>query len=249
MGSITTRIKPISGFSHFIHIALLILLPSLVFVFVSLHFYELATALILLSKWRMLAVKPRHWLANLRANAIDITVGLSLLIFMINSGSQAIHLIFAVAYAVWLIVLKPRSDQLSVMLQAMVGQTVGLFAIFLHWGDASLYILVGLVWVVTYSAARHFFASFEEPMSRFLSSFWGYFTAALTWLLGHWLIFYGVIAQPTLLISVIGFSLCSVYYLDRTDRLSMLLRRQLIFGMMAVVAIVLLFSGWGNKAV
>lgn len=249
MGSISARIKPVSGFSHFVHIFLLALLPTIVFIFVRLRFFELATAIILLSKWRMLAVKPRHWLANIRANSVDITVGLSLLIFMTHSGSQAVQLFWAICYMLWLIFLKPRSELLGVALQAYVSQTLGLSAIFLNFGDAQLYVLVILAWVVCYSAARHFFTSFEEPFSRFLSGVWGYFAAALTWLLGHWLLFYGSIAQPTLLLTVIGFSLSCIYYLEKTDRLSILLRRQLIFVMIAVVVIVLAFSGWGDKTV
>ncbi len=247
--SIRAKIKPASGFSHFIHIVLLLLLPALVFVFVRLKFYELATVLILLSKWRMLAVKPRHWLANLRANAVDITVGLSLLIFMVHSGSQMMQLAWALGYAVWLIGLKPRSDIFGVTMQALVSQTLGLSAVFLHWGDAPLYQLVLLGWVVCFAASRHFFTTFDEPLARFLAAMWGYFAAGMLWILGHWLLFYGIIAQPTLLLSVIGFSLASIYYLEKTDRLSRLMRRQLVFVMSAVVVIVVAFSDWGNKTI
>lgn len=249
MPSIKAKLKPTIGFSHFVHIGLTALLPALVFVCVRLHFVELAVALILLGKWRMLAVKPRHWPANIRANAVDIIVGLSLLIFMIHSGSQTMQLIWALLYGGWLTVLKPQSTLLGVSLQAMVAQFVGLSAVFLNWGDAPLYVLVVLGGLVCYSAARHFFTSFDEPLTRYLADVWGYFAAALIWVLGHWLLFYGVVAQPTLLLSVIGFSLAGIYYLDQTDRLSVVLRRQVIFVMMAIVLILLVFSDWGDKAV
>lgn len=247
MPSKIARIKPASGFSHLVHILLMVLLPALVFVMVRLRFYDLAVALILLSKWRMLAVRPRHWPANIRANAVDITVGLSLLIFMMHSGSMLMQLIWTIAYAVWLISIKPLSSSLGVSIQALIGQTLGLTAIFIQWGDAPLYVLVILAWVITYVSARQFFAGFEEPMTRFLSDTWGYFAAALTWILGHWLLFYGVIAQPTLLLTVIGFSLGGMYYLEKTDRLSVVLRRQLFFIMIAIVVIVIAFSHWDSK--
>ncbi len=249
MPSIKDKLKPTVGFSHFVHIGLTALLPALVFICVRLHFVELAVALILLAKWRMLAVKPRHWPANVRANAVDIIVGLSLLIFMIHSGSQAMQLIWALIYGGWLIVLKPQSSLLGVSLQAMVAQFVGLSAIFLNWGGAPLYALVILGALVCYSGARHFFTSFDEPLTRYLADVWAYFAAALIWILGHWLLFYGAVSQPTLLLSVIGFSLAGIYYLDQTDRLSVVLRRQLVFVMMAVVLIMLVFSDWGDKAV
>lgn len=247
--SLKARIKPASGFSHFVHIILMALLPAFIFVLVRLRFNELAVALILLSKWRMLAVKPRHWPANIRANSVDIIVGLSLLIFMLSSGSGLIQLLWAALYGIWLIVIKPRSTTIGVSIQAFIAQFVGLAAVFIYWSDSSTYILMILVWLVCYSACRHFFTSFDEPLTRYLSDVWAYFGAALTWILGHWLLFYGFIAQPTLLLTVISFSLAGVYYLDQTDKLSVLLRRQLIFVMIAVVIILLTFSNWGDKAV
>ena len=246
--SLKARIKPAIGFSHFAHILLMALLPAVIFLFVRLRFNQLAVALILLSKWRMLAVKPRHWPANIRANSVDIIVGLSLLIFMLSSGSTLFQFAWAFLYGVWLILLKPRSTTIGVSMQAFVAQFVGLAAIFIYWSEAPTYLLMVLVWLVCYSAARHFFTSFDEPLTRYLSDVWAYFGAALTWILGHWLLFYGFIAQPTLLLTVISFSLAGVYFLDQTDKLSVLLRRQLIFVMIAIVVILITFSNWGDKA-
>ncbi len=78
---------------------------------------------------------------------------------------------------------------------------------------------------------------------------WGYSAAALVWLLGHWLLFYGFLAQPVLLLTVIGLGSASLYYLEETDRLSILLRRQVVFIMLAVIVVVLIFSDWGDKVV
>ncbi len=249
MRQLTAKIKPASGFSHFVHIALTSLLPALVFVFVRTHFVPLAVVVIILSKWRMFAVKPRHWPANIRANAIDIIVGLSIVAFMTHSGSMMVQLIWAIAYGVWLLVIKRQTGVLGVSVQAIIGQSFGLVAVFLQYGGMDTWLLVLLTWLVCYSAARHFFTSFEESYSRFLAYTWAYFGASLVWVLSHWLLFYGVIAQPALLLSVISFGLGGIYYLEETDRLSLLLRRQLIFVMFAIIIIVLVFSDWGDKAV
>lgn len=251
MGQITSKIKPAAGFSHIIHIALTCLLPTLMFVLVRLGFFQLqlGVALIMLSKWRMFAVKPRHWLANIRANAVDIIVGLSALIFMIHTDSQLFQLLWAVIYGVWLLALKPRSTPLGVSLQAFMAQSVGLTALLIAWGDLPLFILVIGAWLVSYMSARHFFANFEESMTRFLSLVWAYFSAAMLWVLGHWLLFYGPVAQPALLLSVISFGLGGMYFLEKSDRMSVVLRRQLVFVMFAVVMIVLTFSDWGDKAI
>lgn len=249
MATLLDRIKPRGGFAHVIHIGLVALLPALIFILVRTHVEEAALALVLLSKWRMLAVRPRHWPANIRANSVDLIVGLSVLVFMTHSLEVSFQLLWALAYAVWLLVLKPRSDLLSVSLQALAAQFLGLVAIFLSWSNSPLLVLVVSAWAVCYSAARHFFISFEEPYTSLYAHTWGYFAAALVWVLGHWLLFYGVIAQPVLLLTVIGYGLATLYYLDQKDRLSQLMRRQFIFIMVAIITVVLLFSDWGDKTV
>ena len=241
MASVIARIKPRGGFAHIIHIVLVALLPALVFIFIRTDVEEAALGLILLSKWRMLAVRPRHWPANIRANSIDLIVGLSFLVFMTHSLLVSFQLIWAVVYAVWLLFIKPRSDLLSVSLQAMIGQFLGLVAIFLSGSDAWLFWLVLASWAVCYSAARHFFISFEEPYTSLYAHAWGYFGAALVWVLGHWLLFYRVVAQPALMLTVLGYGAATLYYLDQKDRLSTLMRRQFIFLMVAIIT-VMLFS-------
>lgn len=249
MGQLKTKIRPAGGFSHFIHIILTILLPIVIFILVRINFAELAVVVLLLSKWRMFAVRPRHWLANIRANAVDMLVGISIIIFMVHTDSQLLQIIWAAVYASWLLLLKPSATLLGISLQALVAQTFGLMAVFLAWPASPLYVLVLATWVVCYVSARHFFTSFDEPYTRFLTDVWAYFGAALVWLLGHWLLFYQVVAQPTLLITVIGFGLATLYYLDRTDRLSDLVRRQFVFIMIAIIIVVLVFSDWGDKAI
>ena len=242
-------LKPKSGFSHLFHLLLTALLPAILFVLVRMRFIQLAALLILLSKWRMFAVRPRYWPANVRANAVDLMVGISAVIFMAHSNSAAWQLVWAVAYGSWLIFLKPGASVLKVSLQAMVGQLCGLIALFIGWGTAPLIGLVVLAWLICYLSARHFFTSFDEPYGPLYAHTWGYFAAALTWLLGHWLLFYGVLAQPILLLAVIGYGLATLYYLEHNDRLSLLLRRQFVFIMVAVVIVVLVFSDWGDKAI
>lgn len=249
MRQLTSRIKPTVGYSHFLHLGLTALLPALIFVLVSVQFSALGLLLIVLSKWRMFAVKPRHWPANIRANAVDIMVGVSLLIFMVNSSSQSWQLVWAVVYGIWLVFIKPNSTVFMVSVQALIAQLVALMALFLALSEAPSYVLVIACWVICYVAARHFFFSFDESLTKVLSYTWGYFGAALAWVLSHWLLFYGQMAQITLLLSVIGFGLAALYYLGKTDRLSQLLRRQFVFVMVAIVAIVIAFSDWGDKAI
>lgn len=249
MRPLITKLTPSRGFSHTFYYVYNALLPVLVFLLVRINFVQLALSLVLLSKWRMFAVRPRFWVANIRANAVDIIIGVSVLAFMTATGSELAQLIWAGLWACWLIFIKPRADTLWVSLQALIGFAVGLTALFLTWDHAPLFVLVGATGLLCFFAAHHFFYSFDEPYTRMLAYFWGYFGAALVWILGHWLLFYGPIAQPTLLLVALGFGLGALYYLDHFDKLSLNVRRQIVFVMLAVLLVVLAFSDWGDKIV
>lgn len=243
------KIKPTKGFSHVLHIALNVALPVLAYILVRTDFATIAVLLILLSKWRMFAVQSRYWVANLIANGVDIMVGVSLVLFMASTAVVWWQLLWAVLYGLWLVWLKPRSDVLSVSAQAMIGQLLGLSVVYLKFGDLSLMVLVAGSWLVSYLAARHFLTSFEEAHSALLAHVWAYFSASLAFILGHWLLFYGSLAQVVLLISAIGYGLAAMYYLEARERLTTLLQRQLLAIMLVVVLIVLVLSDWTGATV
>lgn len=248
-GRMTSKLKPAQGFSHYFHLGLTSFLPAIIFILVRTGFVQVAVLLILLSKWRMFVVRPRYWVANIAANAIDIIVGLSTVVFMDHTSSAPIQLMWAALYGVWLVFVKPRSSVFMVSMQAMVGQAVGLVALYVAWVEAPTLGIVLATWVITYLSARHFFTNFEDQYTPLYAHTWGYFCAALTWVLSHWLLFYNVIPQPALLLSVIGFGLAGMFYLQESDRLSPLLKRQFMFIMFAIVLVVLVFSDWGDKTV
>jgi hypothetical protein len=241
--------KPASGFSKFVHWTLVAIVPLLVFAFVRWSILPAAYAVVLLSKWRMFAVRPRHWPANIRANAIDIIVGLSFVVFIAQAPSQAWQLVWVLCYEIWLILIKPRSRMFWITVQAGLGQFLGLTALYLLWGRSPLLLLIIASWGICYLAARHFFSSFDEPLTSMLSHIWGYIAAAMTWVLGHWLLYYGFLAQPVLLLSILAYGMATLYYLENNDRLSILVRREVLLIMSAVIIVIILFSSWGDKAV
>lgn len=249
MRSALRKLKPAGGIAHFLHLALVFVLPAAVFLLIRLEFIALAFLLIILAKWRVFAVHPRFWAANLRANAVDLMVGLSAVIFMVNSGSLLFQTFWALVYAIWLLLIKPGTSIAMVTLQACLAQLAALTALYLVWTDGPVYGLTLLTGLICFLAARHFFDTFDEPYARMLSYIWGYFGAALAWLLSHWLLYYHGVAQPTLLLSALGYGLAVLYYLDHNDRLGKAARRQFIFIMIAIVLVVLAFSDWGDKVV
>lgn len=245
MKPLVTKLKPARGVSTLLHFSLLLAFPIILFVLVRLeNFTPLAFILVGLSKWRMFAVRPRFWPANFRANAIDIIVGVSILVFMFKTPSASWQFGWALAYAAWLILLKPGSSLVFTSLQAAVGFVAGLMAVYIAWGGSPLYVLVVATGAVCFLAARHFFDSFDEPYARLLSYLWGYFGAALMWLLGHMLIVYprqGYVAQPILFLGVLGVGLAAAYYLDHLDRFAGYVKRQMLF-MSCGIILLLLFS-------
>lgn len=243
------NLRPTSGISHFLHQALLLVLPAAVLLLVRLNLVLLAAAVVVLSKWRMFAVRPRFWAANIRANAVDLMVGLSAVTFIAHYDNWLIQLLWVVLYAVWLLAIKPGTDTLMITLQAFIGQLAALSALYLVWADGPIYAQTVLAGLFCFLAARHFLDAFDEPYAKMLAYVWGYFGAALAWLLSHWLLFYRGVALPTLLLSTLGYGIAVLYYLDHTERLSQSLRRQFVFIMVAIVLIVLAFSDWGDKVV
>lgn len=251
MRPLVDKIKPARGFAGVFHNGLLVLLPAVLFVLARLgdQFVAVSFVLILLSKWRMFAVRPRFWAAIIRANSVDIIVGISTVIFMEHAGAAGIQLLWALLYAAWLLFLKPRSDMLAISAQAFVGQLAGLMALFTAWPGGSTFTLVLMTAIICCVSARHFFDSFDEPYSKMLAYLWGYFAGALVWVLSHWLLYYGFVAQPTLLLTTVGYGLAALYYFDHNGKLSVLLRRQFVFVMLAIVIVIIMLSDWGDKVV
>lgn len=241
------RIKPRGGFSVLLHSLLTILMPFAVYTLVRVEFAQLAIVLVLLSKWRMFAVKARHWPAHIRANAVDIIVGISAVLFMTKTHSQSMQFAWAVLYGVWLVVVKPRSTTVWVGVQAMIGQFAGLAALYSSFGSADTSVLVIVTALICYLSARHFFTAFDETMGRTTAYVWAYFGASVAWLLSHWLLFYGVMAQPVLILVVVGYALAALYYFDHMGKLSKNIQRQFIAVLTAILLFLIVFSDWRDK--
>lgn len=240
------RIKPGSRSSVVLHGLFNVIVILVVFALVvePIKLPAVAVVAFLLSKWRMFAVKPRHWLANLRANLVDITVGLSYIVFIDGTSNIVTKLTITVLYIAWMLFIKPGTSSISVGVQAMAAQLVGVIALYGRFSDAKLTTLVFVTWVICYSAARHFMSSFDEPNGRLLSHVWGLFGAQLAWVLSHWILAYGPVPQIALLLTVIGYSFAVSYYLHATKGLTSSQKNQFIIVSAVLIIIVALFSQW-----
>jgi hypothetical protein len=146
-----------------------------------------AFALVLLSKWRVFAVRPRYWFANLQANLVDVIVGISIVILLYAaSGALVTQLVLTALYVVWLLIIKPRSKRSYITIQAGTAVFLGVTALALVSYDWIASLVVLCMWVIGYSAARHVLGSYEEAHISFYSLVWGLVLAEIGWLTYHW---------------------------------------------------------------
>ncbi len=250
MFSLFKSLKPANGFGKVFHFFLKIILPLLVFILIRLDFIQLAFIVVILSKWRMFAVKPRFWLVNLLSNSIDIVVGLSLVYFMTYASPNVYwQLLWTVSYVAWLVLIKPSENILLVSLQAFIGQFLGLTALYLIWSDGPIWGLTVITALICYVSARHFLNSFNEPYANLIIFFWTYVGATLAWLTSHWLIYYKVFSQPVMLLSILGYGLAVVYYLDHYKKLKKFSKWEITGVFILSLIIIIFYSNWTYRVV
>lgn len=158
-----------------------------------------AILFVILSKWRVFAVRPRYWWVNLRSNLVDFIVSISVVIHMytINTStlpeSRQLMLLIALTlvYIVWLLFIKPRSKRVYVAVQAAAAIFMGtsaLFTVAYNWPVSTVVIIM---WLIGYNAARHILSSYDdETHGMLLSLAWGFFMAEIAWVSYHWAIAY-----------------------------------------------------------
>ncbi|MBR3164313.1 hypothetical protein IKF15_03385 [Candidatus Saccharibacteria bacterium] len=157
--------------------------------------------LVLLSKWRVVAVRPRYWWLNLKANIVDFTVGISLalLVYLVGVDSLNVwHVIFTAIYAVWLTVIKPRSSPLMTEMQSLFAVFFGSFAVALLTASIDPLVGVAISFVIGYGAARHIFMQGEDHDFTLTTFIFGLILSELSWVFYHWSIVYrlGAFAIP-----------------------------------------------------
>lgn len=172
-----------------------------------------AFLLILLSKWRVFAVRPQYWTANVVANAIDMILGLSFVIFLYAaSGALLVQIALTVLYIAWLLLLKPRSKRQWVVLQAGIGIFFGVSALMQVSYDWWASVVVIGMWVIGYTAARHILTAYKEPHFALLSLIWGLVMAEIGWMTYHWNFAYTLpstgdlqLSQAALIVTLVSF--------------------------------------------
>ena len=191
---------------------------ALVFLFPDLP--VLAYLLVILSKWRVLAVRPRFWWDNFQANFLDLLLGVSVVTMLWQAqGVTLLQIIIACLYAIWLIALKPMTSRLAMQSQAAIAQFVAITALLSTSFSWPSWAVVACMWIIGYVAARHTLVSFEEDDITLLSIIWGLVVAELGWITYHWTAAYSFgladsifkIPQLAIIVAMLSYLTCYSY--------------------------------------
>ncbi len=149
--------------------------------------------LVLLSKWRAVAVRPRYWALNIKSNLVDFTVGISmaLLVFLAGTdGLNAWHLILTAIYIIWLVVIKPRSETIMTETQALFAVFFGSFTASLFMTNINPVFGVIVCFIIGYGASRHVLTQGEEHDYTLATFIFGLMLAELYCIFYHCSIVY-----------------------------------------------------------
>lgn len=261
-----------SRLSEVLYITLNIAFAIAVYVaIVVINSPPLAFALVILSKWRMFAVRPRFWAANILTNLVDMIVGLSVVTLLWNAHDMGvIQIALTGMYIAWLLLIKPRSKRHYIAIQSGVAIFLGVTALatvghiitisgavnsaasneYMRGLDMVIYI-VGM-WIIGYSAAKHYIGSYDhEPLINIYSLVWGLIFAEFGWLMYHWTFAYTIpgfgatkLVQGAIILTLMSFVAERVYVISKKQdeiRLGDVIA-PIIFSVSIIILLVVFFN-------
>lgn len=220
----------------------------------------LGIALVILSKWRVLAVRMRYWFANIQTNLVDFIVSLSVAFLMydiaitdIVTSQKMISLgIITILYIVWLLIIKPRSSRVFVVLQAAIALFGGVSVLYSESYGWPVSLVVIVMWLIGYSVARHVLSSHDETYLLPISMMWGVVMAEVGWVAYHWTVGYRIpfvsdilipqISIIVLLMSFVAYKAYSSFYHHQKIRSNDIIM-PLLFSVGIVIVLLVLFNG------
>jgi hypothetical protein len=243
-----------SAISELIYMAMNLLFAcAAIFLVIATNTFVFSLILLLLAKWRIFAVRPTYWLANIKTNLVDIVVGASLIILAyFYSYNIFTNIALVVAYVVWLLVIKPKTSAFFAGVQSATALALGLMATSqAAYAVPSVFLAVPS-FIIGYTAARHFLVSSEVSENiGFLSFVFGLSIMELAWISYHWLSSYKLplvdLEVPQLAMIALAGSYVSAKVVNSATSHNGKIRRKdvllpAIFGVSVIVVMVVWFS-------
>ncbi len=170
--------------------------------------------LVLLSKWRIFAVRARYLWLNIKSNLVDIIVGLSVVLLTYYAGAAflPVDFILMVFYCVWLLFIKPLSSEMATMAQSLIAVFLGISASAIMAANLNTIVFVLIAFLIGYSASRHVLVQSSSDRDFTLTTLvCGLIFAEIAWLCYSWSIVYtfgstGIrIPQAAIILTIFAF--------------------------------------------
>ncbi len=173
----------------------------------------LGIILVLVSKWRIFAVRRRYLWLNIKSNLVDLIVGISVVILAYYSGTSLapVHLVLAAFYIVWLLFIKPLSSENATLIQSLIAVFLGISATTIMTSMANSLAASVSAFVIGYAASRHVLSQTDDQDFTFTTLICGLVFAEIAWLCYSWSIIYtfgasGVrIPQTAIILTIFAF--------------------------------------------
>ena len=209
--------------------------------------------LVVISKWRIFAVNHRYWLVNIRASLVDIIVGTSFVLLAYAAGTEflPVHYALIIGYAIWLILIKPRSSTNFTIIQAIAAILLGGTAATIFAAISDSVVLVLASFLLGYAAIHHVLIQSDDQDSTLISLTAGLVFAEIGWLCHSWLIIYTIgttgirLSQTALILSVLAFTFFKIHaaILEKGDKMRFAdVALPILFSLLVIIVLVVGFS-------
>ncbi|MDO4902074.1 MAG: hypothetical protein Q4A21_00780 [bacterium] len=198
------------------HTLLNILLVGAVWLSIYItKFPFIAIGLVLVSKWRTFAVRPRYWIVNVKSNLVDLIFSIGIVLLMWHNGAEYLlsTAILVGLYVIWLTFLKPQSTEIYMKFQAILAVLIGsmaLVSISYAWNQ-EVVVLMGFL--IGYASLRHILSVDGEKNIEIFSLFWGVIVAEMFWLFSFWTTGYAlfgmknfIVPQVSIVVTTLSFA-------------------------------------------
>lgn len=174
--------------------------------------------MVLISKWRIFAVRRRYLLLNIKSNLVDLIVGLSIVMLAYLAPNSVetiplVHFVLIALYVIWLLVIKPMSNESATQVQSLVAVFLGVSAIMIMSDKFKMDpIFCSLMsFLVGYAASRHVLVQADSQDFTLTTLVCGLVFAEVAWMCNMWMIVYtfgdtGIwVPQASIILAIFSF--------------------------------------------
>ena len=152
----------------------------------------LGLILVLVSKWRIFAVRARFLWLNIKSNLVDIIVGVSVVLLTYFAGPNflPVDFILMAVYSIWLLIIKPLSSENATMIQSLFAVFLGISAATIGTAELNSIAITLLAFLIGYAASRHVLSQTSDNEFTLTTLVCGLVFAEIAWLCHSWNIIY-----------------------------------------------------------